>query len=379
MIYFDNSATTKIDSSVLDTYNKVSKAYFGNPSSLHDLGETTTGLLTQSRKLIANLIGVKEGEIYFTSGGTEGDNWVIKGTAFEKAAYGKHLITSEIEHPAVKESIKQLQRMGWEVTYLPVDKNGVVSVKELKAALREETVLVSVMAVNNETGSIQPIDAIGTVLKDYPSVHFHVDAVQAVGKVDFRIGENSRVDMAVFSGHKFHGPRGTGFVYVKQGRKLESLMSGGGQETGQRSGTENVPGIVAMAKALKIAMEQQSEKQGKMRKLMDSLRQYLSSLDFVTIFTPEESAPHILCFGIKGIKGEVTVHALEKEGIFVSTTSACSSKKQAESSTLTAMGIPKSVAETAIRVSLTDLNTQEELNRFVDTFNTIYQSFKMIQ
>ncbi|WP_080146197.1 cysteine desulfurase family protein [Marinilactibacillus piezotolerans] len=379
MIYFDNSATTKIDSSVLDTYNKVSKAYFGNPSSLHDLGETTTGLLTQSRKLIANLIGVKEGEIYFTSGGTEGDNWVIKGTAFEKAAYGKHLITSEIEHPAVKESIKQLQRMGWEVTYLPVDKNGVVSVKELKAALREETVLVSVMAVNNETGSIQPIDAIGTVLKDYPSVHFHVDAVQAVGKVDFRIGENSRVDMAVFSGHKFHGPRGTGFVYVKQGRKLESLMSGGGQETGQRSGTENVPGIVAMAKALKIAMEQQSEKQGKMRKLMDSLRQYLSSLDFVTIFTPEESAPHILCFGIKGIKGEVTVHALEKEGIFVSTTSACSSKKQAESSTLTAMGIPKSVAETAIRVSLTDLNTQEEMNRFVDTFNTIYQSFKVIQ
>ena len=379
MIYFDNSATTKIDSSVLDTYNKVSKAYFGNPSSLHDLGETTTGLLTQSRKLIANLIGVKEGEIYFTSGGTEGDNWVIKGTAFEKAAYGKHLITSEIEHPAVKESIKQLQRMGWEVTYLPVDKNGVVSVKELKAALREETVLVSVMAVNNETGSIQPIDAIGTVLKDYPSVHFHVDAVQAVGKVDFRIGENSRVDMAVFSGHKFHGPRGTGFVYVKQGRKLESLMSGGGQEIGQRSGTENVPGIVAMAKALKIAMEQQNEKQGKMRKLMDSLRQYLSSLDFVTIFTPEESAPHILCFGIKGIKGEVTVHALEKEGIFVSTTSACSSKKQAESSTLTAMGIPKSVAETAIRVSLTDLNTQEEMNRFVDTFNTIYQSFKVIQ
>lgn len=379
MIYFDNSATTKIDSSVLDTYNKVSKAYFGNPSSLHDLGETTTGLLTQSRKLIANLIGVKEGEIYFTSGGTEGDNWVIKGTAFEKAAYGKHLITSEIEHPAVKESIKQLQRMGWEVTYLPVDKNGVVSVKELKAALREETVLVSVMAVNNETGSIQPIDAIGTVLKDYPSVHFHVDAVQAVGKVDFRLGENSRVDMAVFSGHKFHGPRGTGFVYVKQGRKLESLMSGGGQETGQRSGTENVPGIVAMAKALKIAMEQQSEKQGKMRKLMDFLRQYLSLLDFVTIFTPEESAPHILCFGIKGIKGEVTVHALEKEGIFVSTTSACSSKKQAESSTLTAMGIPKSVAETAIRVSLTDLNTQEEMNRFVDTFNIIYQSFKVIQ
>ena len=188
MIYFDNSATTKIDSSVLDTYNKVSKAYFGNPSSLHDLGETTTGLLTQSRKLIANLIGVKEGEIYFTSGGTEGDNWVIKGTAFEKAAYGKHLITSEIEHPAVKESIKQLQRMGWEVTYLPVDKNGVVSVKELKAALREETVLVSVMAVNNETGSIQPIDAIGTVLKDT-----HVNARNNIWEIGHPDIENLRV------------------------------------------------------------------------------------------------------------------------------------------------------------------------------------------
>ncbi|MFJ1626376.1 cysteine desulfurase family protein [Marinilactibacillus psychrotolerans] len=375
MIYLDNSATTKIDSSVLETFNRVNKLYFGNPSSLHELGETTTGLLTQSRRLIAETMGVQSEEIFFTSGGTEGDNWVVKGTALEKIHFGKHLITSEIEHPAVLESIKQLENLGWEVTYLPVDSRGIISVENLKRALREDTVLVSVMAVNNETGSIQPVEKIGEILKDYPSIHFHVDAVQAVGKIDLKLGEQSRIDMAVFSGHKFHGPKGTGFVYVKKGRKLAPLLSGGGQEAGRRSGTENVPGIVAMAKALKITSEKQIKIQSK---LTIELEKYLDKKKNIEIFSPKHRAPHILCFGIKGIKGEVLVHALEKKGVFVSTTSACSSKKKTESSTLLAMGIPKITAETAIRVSLSEENTQEELEKFIKIFDEIYHSFKVI-
>lgn len=379
MIYLDNSATTQIDPSVLETYNKVNEMYFGNPSSLHDLGETTTGLLTQSRKLIANRLGVLSEEIYFTSGGTEGDNWVVKGTAIEKVAFGKHLITSAIEHPAVLESMKQLESMGWEVTYLPVNDEGVISLEALKQSIREDTVLVSVMAVNNETGSVQPIDEIGEILKPYPSVHFHVDAVQAIGKVKLRLGVLSRVDMAVFSGHKFHGPKGTGFVYVKKGRKLAPLLSGGGQETGLRSGTENVPGIVAMAKAFKFVSEKQEEAQLELLNMTAELRGYLTAKKNIRIFTPEQRAPHILCFGIKGIKGEVVVHALEKKGIYVSTTSACSSRKQTESSTLIAMGIPKSVAETAIRVSLSSENTIKDIKKFIKIFDEIYQSFKVIQ
>ncbi|SJN17620.1 Cysteine desulfurase [Marinilactibacillus psychrotolerans 42ea] len=375
MIYLDNSATTKIDSSVLETFNRVNKLYFGNPSSLHELGETTTGLLTQSRRLIAETMGVQSEEIFFTSGGTEGDNWVVKGTALEKIHFGKHLITSEIEHPAVLESIKQLENLGWEVTYLPVDSRGIISVENLKRALREDTVLVSVMAVNNETGSIQPVEKIGEILKDYPSIHFHVDAVQAVGKIDLKLGEQSRIDMAVFSGHKFHGPKSTGFVYVKKGRKLAPLLSGGGQEAGRRSGTENVPGIVAMAKALKITSEKQIKIQSK---LTIELEEYLDKKKNIEIFSPKHRAPHILCFGIKGIKGEVLVHALEKKGVFVSTTSACSSKKKTESSTLLAMGIPKITAETAIRVSLSEENTQEELEKFIKIFDEIYHSFKVI-
>lgn len=379
MIYLDNSATTQIEPSVLETYNKVNDMYFGNPSSLHDLGETTTGLLTQSRKLIASRLGVHSEEIFFTSGGTEGDNWVVKGTAFEKIAFGKHLITSAIEHPAVLESMKQLESMGWDVTYLPVNDEGVISLEALKESIKEETVLVSVMAVNNETGSVQPIDEIGEILNAYPSVHFHVDAVQVIGKVELKLGVQSRVDMAVFSGHKFHGPKGTGFVYVKKGRKLAPLLSGGGQEAGHRSGTENVPGIVALAKAFKIVSEKQAEAQLELLNMTEELKKYLTAQKYITIFSPEQRAPHILCFGIKGIKGEVVVHALEKKGIYVSTTSACSSRKQIESSTLIAMGISKSVAETAVRVSLSSENTMKDIENFIKTFDEIYHSFKVKQ
>lgn len=378
MIYFDNSATTKIEPSVLETYVKVSERYFGNPSSLHDLGETTSKLLSQSRRQIAQLMNVKESEIYFTSGGTEGDNWVIKGTAFEKAPYGKHLITSSVEHPAVRESMKQLEKMGWEVTYLPVNEKGLISLKDLKKSLRPDTVLVSIMAVNNEIGSIQPIEEIGEILKEYPSVHFHVDAVQSLGKIDLKLGPDSRIDMAVFSGHKFHAPRGVGFVYVKKGRQLAPLLSGGGQETGRRSGTENLPAIVAQAKALRLVLNESKNKQNEMKKLIQKLRRHIAPLENITTFSFDNGAPHILCFGIKGIRGEVSVHAFEKAGIFLSTTSACSSRSGAESSTLLAMNIPKKVAETAVRVSLSENNTEEEMDKFIEVFDRIYEQFRQL-
>lgn len=377
-IYFDNSATTKISSEVLQTYVKVSENYFGNPSSLHGLGETSSHLLAQSRKQVADLMGVDSREIYFTSGGTEGDNWVIKGTAIEKRRYGNHLITTAVEHPAVRETMEQLENLGWDVTYLPVNEEGIVSVVDLKQAIRKDTVLISVMAVNNETGSIQPIDEIGKLLKEYPSIHFHVDAVQAIGKMDLHLGLESRIDMAVFSGHKFHAPRGVGFVYVKKGRQLAPLLSGGGQETNRRSGTENLPAIAAMAKALRLLLDQAEQKQQKISQLLLSLRKELQPLKHVTIFTPEQSAPHILCFGIKGIRGEVTVHALEENGIFVSTTSACSSRNGTESSTLLAMKVAKENAETAIRVSLSENNTEEEMKTFVQQFKNVYQKFQKL-
>lgn len=379
MIYFDNSATTKIDPTVLETYQKVSERYFGNPSSLHQLGDAPAKLLHQSRKQIADELGVKASEIYFTSGGTEGDNWAIKGTALEKKRYGKHLITSSVEHPAVYETMKQLESFGWEVTYLPADADGVVSVEDLKKAIREDTVLVSVMAVNNEVGSIQPIREIGEVLKDYPTIHFHVDAVQALGVVDLELGKESRVDLAVFSGHKFKAPRGIGFIYIKEGRQIAPLLTGGGQENSMRSGTENLPAIAAMSRAVRLTFENEAEKRKHLKKLQLKIRDYLETKERVTLFTPENHAPHILCFGIEGIRGEVTVHAFEEHEIFISTTSACSSRvMDVESSTLSAMGVPKHLSETANRVSLSAENTEAEVDKFIEIFEEVYEKFQVI-
>ena len=379
MIYFDNSATTKVDSTVLDTYLKVSEQFYGNPSSLHLLGDAPAKLLAQSRVQIANSLNVKPQEIYFTSGGTEGDNWAIKGTALEKKRFGQHLITSTVEHPAVYETMKQLELFGWEVTYLPVDKKGLISPKDLKEAIREDTVLVSIIGVNNEVGTVQPIKEIGEVLRDYPSIHFHVDAVQTLGVVDLELGSESRVDMAVFSGHKFRAPRGIGFIYIKDGRQIAPLLTGGGQESDMRSGTENLPAIAAMARALRLTLDDEPLKRTHIKKLQMKIRKHLEMKEKVTLFTPEDHAPHILCFGIEGIRGEVTVHAFEEYDIFISTTSACSSRAMdVDSSTLSAMGVPKHISETANRVSLAAENTEEEVDEFIKVFDEIYEKFQVI-
>ena len=380
MIYFDNSATTKVYPEVLTTYTKVSEAIWGNPSSLHKMGENAYNLLEQSRAQIAELLGCQKEEIFFTSGGTEGDNWAIKGTALEKGIYGKHLITTQVEHPAVLNSMKQLEKLGFEVTYLPVDENGRVSVLDLKQALRKDTILVSVMAVNNEVGTIQPLKEIARVLADHPKVHFHVDAVQAVGKGLTDLIMDERVDLVTFSGHKFHAPRGVGFLYKKAGRKLAPLLSGGGQEKNLRSSTENLPAIAAMAKALRLLLENETKNVAHEQEIPQKIFEHLQAFDKVTLFSQldDKFAPHILCFAIAGVRGETIVHAFEDQGVFISTTSACSSKKGQVSSTLHAMQVDDKIATSAVRVSLDENNTMAQADKFNQIFDDIYQKFLKI-
>lgn len=380
MIYFDNSATTKPYPEALATYTEVATRIWGNPSSLHNLGSQATRILEASRKQIAELIGKKAEEIYFTSGGTEGDNWILKGVAFEKAPYGKHIIVSDIEHPAIKESAAWLKTQGFEVDYAPVDERGFVKVDALANLLRPDTTLVSVMAVNNEIGSIQPIHDIATLLEDRPTISFHVDAVQALAKVATEVYLPERVDFATFSSHKFHGLRGVGFVYIKEGKKITPLLTGGGQEKEMRSTTENVAGIAATAKALRLAMENQEAFASKTQQMKEVIREELANYPDVTVFSGEDHfAPHILTFGIKGVRGEVVVHAFEEFDIYISTTSACSSKAGKPAGTLIAMGVDKSIAQTAVRLSLDLENDMSQVEQFLTKFKLIYEKTRKVR
>lgn len=380
MIYFDNSATTKPYPEALATYTEVATRIWGNPSSLHNLGSQATRILEASRKQIAELIGKKAEEIYFTSGGTEGDNWILKGVAFEKAPYGKHIIVSDIEHPAIKESAAWLKTQGFEVDYAPVDARGFVKVDALANLLRPDTTLVSVMAVNNEIGSIQPMHEIAALLEDRPTISFHVDAVQALAKVATEVYLPERVDFATFSSHKFHGLRGIGFVYIKEGKKITPLLTGGGQEKEMRSTTENVAGIAATAKALRLAMENQEAFASKTQQMKEVIRKELANYPDVTIFSGEDHfAPHILTFGIKGVRGEVVVHAFEEFDIYISTTSACSSKAGKPAGTLIAMGVDKSIAQTAVRLSLDLENDMSQVEQFLTKFKLIYEQTRKVR
>ena len=380
MIYFDNSATTKPYPEALATYTEVATRIWGNPSSLHNLGSQATRILEASRKQIAELIGKNAEEIYFTSGGTEGDNWILKGVAFEKAPYGKHIIVSDIEHPAIKESAAWLKTQGFEVDYAPVDARGFVKVDALANLLRPDTTLVSVMAVNNEIGSIQPIHDIAALLEDRPTISFHVDAVQALAKVATEVYLPERVDFATFSSHKFHGLRGVGFVYIKEGKKITPLLTGGGQEKEMRSTTENVAGIAATAKALRLSMENQEAFASKTQQMKEVIRKELANYPDVTIFSGEDHfAAHILTFGIKGVRGEVVVHAFEEFDIYISTTSACSSKAGKPAGTLIAMGVDKSIAQTAVRLSLDLENDMSQVEQFLTKFKLIYEQTRKVR
>ena len=374
MIYFDNAATTKIYDDALTSYVQVSQKFFGNPSSLHQLGVDAYQVLTKARAQVASLLSVQPEEIFFTSGGTESNNWAIKGTALEKSVFGKHIITTKIEHPSVIQTCKQLERFGFEVTYLDVDSKGIVSIDQLKESLRKDTILVSVMAVNNEVGAVQPIAEIAKVLEEYPSIHFHVDCVQAVERAS-QLLSIGRIDLLSLSAHKFHGPRGVGIMYKKFGRKIQALLTGGGQEKGERSTTENLPGIVATTKALRMALEEESVT-GELR---SQLWKELATKPEIRIFSPEDGASHVLCFAIKGVRGEVVVHAFENHGIYISTTSACSSKKADSSSTLYAMNVPTEWATGAVRVSFSNDNTKEEVEQFIKVLHQLMKQFSFLK
>ncbi|CAG5446264.1 class-V aminotransferase [Streptococcus pneumoniae] len=380
MIYFDNSATTKPYPEALETYMQVASKILGNPSSLHSLGDQATRILDASRQQIADLIGKKSDEIFFTSGGTEGDNWVIKGVAFEKAQFGKHIIVSAIEHPAVKESALWLKSQGFEVDFAPVDNKGFVDVEALEDLIRPDTTLVSIMAVNNEIGSIQPIEAISEFLADKPTISFHVDAVQALAKIPTEKYLTERVDFATFSGHKFHGIRGVGFIYIKSGKKITPLLTGGGQERDYRSTTENVAGIAATAKALRLSMEKLDIFRSKTGQMKAVIRQALLDYPDIFVFSDEEDfAPHILTFGIKGVRGEVIVHAFEDYDIFISTTSACSSRAGNPAGTLIAMGVDKDKAQSAVRLSLDLENDMSQVEQFLTKLKLIYNQTRKVR
>ncbi|HFI0600908.1 TPA: cysteine desulfurase family protein [Streptococcus suis] len=380
MIYFDNAATTQVYPEALKTYTEVATKIWGNPSSLHNLGSQATRILEASRKQIADLLGKDSKEIFFTSGGTEGDNWVIKGVAFEKAHLGKHIIVSAIEHPAVKESALWLKTQGFEVDFAPVNAQGFVDVSALESLLRPDTILVSVMAVNNEIGSIQPIAEISDLLVDKPTISFHVDAVQAITKIPTERFLTERVDFATFSGHKFHSIRGVGFIYVKSGKKIAPLLTGGGQESDKRSTTENVAGIAATAKALRLTLDKAADSQRRLAAMKQILVDELGKYDDVTVFSAlEDFVPSIVTFGIKNIRGEVIVHAFEDHQIYISTTSACSSKAGKPAGTLIAMGVPQKIAQTAVRISLDDDNDMGQIEQFLTIFKQIYANTEKVR
>ncbi|KAF0819525.1 Cysteine desulfurase, associated with tRNA 4-thiouridine synthase [Bacillus sp. ZZV12-4809] len=364
MIYLDNSATTKPYKEVLDSFIKVSSDYFGNPSSLHEFGGKAERLLMQAREQIAHLLNVKNSEVYFTSGGTESNNLAIKGTALMHRKRGSHIIITGLEHASVRETAEQLKDLGFRITVIEPDKKGIVHAEDIEKEITQETVLVSVMHVNNEIGSIQPINEIGEMLKKHERVIFHVDHVQGIGKVPLDLYQ-ARVDLCTISAHKFHGLKGNGVLFIRDGLRISPILSGGNQEWRVRSGTENVAGIVAMAKALRLTMDNMEKHLNRLTSIKTYIMKELGRIEGITVHTPEKkSAPHIVNFSIKGFKAEVFVHALEERGIFISTTSACSSKKSAPSSTLMAMGIPEKDAKSAVRVSLSYGNTKEEAEIF---------------
>jgi cysteine desulfurase len=373
LIYLDNSATTKPYPEVIDAYIKVASQYFGNPSSVNALGSEAERLLYQSREIIGKLLSIHPSEIVFTSGGTEGNNIAVKGTAIKYRNRGKHIITTTVEHASIHEGLKQLEGHGYEVTYLPVDETGAITVQQVEEAIRKDTILVTIIHVNNEVGTVQPISGIGEILKKYPQTLFHVDHVQGIGKVPLDIAK-SNIDLLTVSGHKFHSVKGTGLLYVRKGVQLAPLFTGGAQENQLRAGTENVPGIVAMTKALRMTLENQEEKLRNVEELKNLLHRFLNELDEVVINTPRQgSAPHIINFSVPGTKPEAIVHALENYKIYVSTKSACSSKQTSASRILVEMGKPINIAKTAIRVSLSAQNTKEEVQSFCKAIKEIVQ------
>lgn len=378
MIYLDNSATTAPNEEVLKTYLTVSKQFFGNASSLHRLGVESEKVLNRSRALMAELLEVAPSSILFTASGTESNNLAIKGTLLSSFQKGTHLITTASEHASVNETFKWLETNGYHVTYLPVDEYGCLSIKELEQAITKETSLVSISHVNNETGTIQPVEEIGALLAGYPQVRFHVDHVQGAGKVPLSI-KKAKIDLLTMSAHKFHGLKGTALLYIRPHLQLTPLLHGGDQEFGYRGGTEHVAGAAAMAKAYKMELERSKNEKQKLSRLRNRLVEYANASNALVLNSdPEHGAPHIINFSAPGYKPEVIIQELAEQEIYVSTQSACSSKQLEPSRVLLAMGKPEEIASSAIRISLSYETTDQEIDVFISAMDTLLPRIRKV-
>ena len=366
-IYLDYAATTPVIPEVVNAVTDCLKNDFGNPSSMHGLGIRAEKRIKTAANRIAGLLGVTPEEIIFTSGGTESNNLAIIGTAYDKKRRGLHCITSSIEHPSVLQSFAHLEDQGFEVTYLPVDRNGTVSLNDVRSSLRDDTILVSIMHVNNEIGSIQPIQDIGKLLKRQKNKPvFHVDAIQSFGKLPLS-PSLCGIDLLSVSGHKIHAPKGIGALYIRRGARVKPILFGGSQQGGLRSGTENISGIVGFGEAAKWIADQHASDKDYLSHLKDKLVKEIHKMHPGVVMngSVDLGAPHILNLSFPGLRGEILLHGMEEEGVYVSTGSACSSRDKKHSHVLKSLGLDNQTLEGSIRISLSYLTTVEEIDAFV--------------
>lgn len=366
LIYLDNAATTKTRPEVVEAMVPYFTEYYGNPSSVYDFSTESKKAVNHAREVIAQSLGAKPGEIYFTAGGSESDNWALIATAEAYAAKGKHIITSKIEHHAVLHTCQYLEKKGYEVTYLDVDENGVVKLEELKKAIRPDTILISIMFANNEIGTIEPVKEIGAIAKEH-GILFHTDAVQAYAHVPIQVDEYN-IDMLSSSGHKLNGPKGIGFLYIRTGVKIRSFIHGGAQERKRRAGTENVPGIVGYGKAVELAMANMEERTKKETELRDYLMErVMKEVPFTRINGSRSNRlPNNVNFAFQFIEGESLLIKLDMTGICGSSGSACTSGSLEPSHVLLAIGLPHEIAHGSLRLSLSEENTREEIEFVVE-------------
>ena len=372
-IYLDNSATTRAFDEVVDIVSRAMRTDYGNPSSMHQKGVEAERYVKESKEIIAKTLKVQEKEIFFTSGGTESDNWALIGAASAGSRAGKHLITTKVEHPAVQQTMEYLASIGYEVTYLSVDKQGLIRLEELERELRPDTILVSIMHVNNEVGAVQPVEEAGKLIKRInPKTLFHVDAVQSFGKYKI-FPKKSNIDMLSVSGHKIHGPKGIGFLYIDDHVKIKPIVFGGGQQKGLRSGTENVPGIAGLGKATELMYRNLSEDVTRLYALKRYFTDGILQIPGVKVNGPlyGEGAPHIVSVSFAGVRSEVLLHALEERGVYVSAGSACATNKHTVSATLKSMGVEQEMLDSTIRFSFSIFTTEEELEYTLKCLNEI--------
>lgn len=371
--YFDNSATTRVFDCVKDAVVQAMCVDYGNAAAKHMKGVEAENIIKEARREVARSLKVQEKEILFTSGGTESNNTALIGTALANKRAGKHLITTAIEHPSIYNTMGFLEEMGFEITYLPVDSFGRISLEDLEAAVREDTILVSVMYVNNEIGAVEPVEEISRCIKKKnPKTLFHVDAIQAYGKYQIR-PKKQGIDLLSVSGHKIHGPKGIGFLYIDEKVKIRPLLYGGGQQKGMRSGTENVPGCAGLCAAVKTVYTNHEEKINALYALRERLIAGLKTLDGVTIhgFEDRRNAPQIVSAGFEGVRSEVLLHALEDKGVYVSSGSACSSHHPGVSGALKGIGVKKELLDSTLRFSFGHFNTEEEVDYAVETLREL--------